>query len=104
MITAKEAKELSDKKFSVIEEKAMAWAESELSFLEEHILDAIENGLYSTSYFWGNSILTDAGITNEAAKKAMLKTLHNLGYTVTASPETDRLRIYVRWEWAEWDI
>ena len=104
MITAEKARELSDRKYFEIEDKAMEWAESELSFLEEHILDAAEYGLYSTSYFWGNSILTEAGITHSAAQKAMLKTLHDLGFSVTASPETDRLRIYVRWEGSEWDI
>lgn len=80
MITAQEAKRLTEQKEEQAKLKAIEWVNSELHFLEDRINEAIANCKYSTDYWWSKEFLKDAGLTQRDAKIGLTHVLSLLGY------------------------
>jgi hypothetical protein len=80
MINAREARNLTDNAKSDKLLAAIKWAEQEMDYLEQDIMEAINNGEYSTTYWWGNSLLREAKVSAKDAKAAFEKILGSLGY------------------------
>lgn len=84
MITAKEAKKLSDNMVKQRENKALEWVNNELPFVEKRVEETIEQGNYSTGYTWSAEDFKKAGITRAEAKKAVVQIFgkNGLGFKV----------------------
>ena len=84
MITAKEAKKLSDNIVKQRENKALEWAKNELSLIEKRVNKKIEQGEYSAGYGWSAEDFKKADITRAEAKKAMIQLLgkNGLGFKI----------------------
>ena len=79
MITAKEAKKLSDNIIKQRENKALEWAKNELPLIEERINKKIEQGEYSAGYCWDAEDFEKVDITRAEAKKALCQILGKKG-------------------------
>ena len=84
MITAKEAKKLSDNIVKQKENKALEWAKNELPLIEECINKKIKQGEYSAGYCWNAEDFKKADITRAEAQKAIVQILgkNGLGFKV----------------------
>lgn len=103
MITAKEAKKLSDNIVKQKENKALEWAKNELPLIEENINKKIKQGEYSASYCWCQEDFKKADITRAEAKKALCQILgkNGLGFKVEITYNYTTLgsmAIYLNWE------
>jgi hypothetical protein len=105
MITAQEAKILSDSNYELRKNKAEKWAQGELEHIEDSIQRAIEDGKYSTDYWWSYEILKEADIKLGMAANAFKAIFKELGYGIhcdwnTMIDECDSpvLRIIISWE------
>ena len=79
MITAKEAKKLSDNIIKQRENKALEWAKNQLPFIEEKVNKKIEEGEYLASCCWSSEEFKKADITRAEAKKALCQILGKKG-------------------------
>lgn len=91
MISANEAKKVSETSAFPRLEKATKWVEDEMFYLEEDIKDAALKGKYKTTYWWSLNLLDVDGITQEEAQIALTEALAPLGFKLTFA--FDALRI-----------
>ena len=103
MITAKEAREMSNKANEKMCLEAQKWVEDELGFIENHILNAIEKGAYRTSYYWSAGIFKEAGIKEENAQTYLKEALYKAGYcfNVRVEKRSDTARMIAEINWEE---
>ena len=105
MITAQEAKRLSDKNCEAKIKKAEEWARGELEYIEDSIQRAIEEGKHGTDYWWSHGILEEAGIQLGMAAHVLKIIFNELGYdiycdwsAVTQECDDFVFRIIINWE------
>lgn len=101
MITAQDAKRLTEQKEEQVKLKAINWVKSELHFLEARINEAIAQCKYSTDYWWSKEILKDAGLTQKDVRTGLKHVLSSLGYyTEYCFNWSDEMvfRVIISWE------
>ena len=102
MISAKEAREMSEKANDALMLEAKKWVKDELEFIENHILDAIEKGEYRTSYFWSASIFKGAGIREKDTRVFLRNALEEAGYNcnirIDKQCSAKRMVVDINWE------
>ena len=101
MITAQEAREKSLHSLQTEKARAFIWAQGELSYIENRILDEVESGRYDTDYWWSKTILAEAGITQNMAKIALTEILSKFGYQTAYcfnyGAEREAFKVYINW-------
>lgn len=101
MITAQEAREKSLHSLQTEKERAFKWAQGELPYIENRILDEVEKGRYDTDYWWSKTILTEACITQGMAKIALTEILSEFGYQTAYcfnyGAEREAFKVYINW-------
>lgn len=101
MITAKEANKRTYATRHTFTKKAEEWVESEWSFIEHKIEEAIAKGEFSTSYWWSNELLQEAGIDKQSAAAALASKAYDLGFVQQVYQNYGNnmvLLIEIRWE------
>ena len=101
MITAKEAHKRTMETINTFTKNASEWVESEWSFIEKKIEEAIAKGKFSTSYWWSNELLEEAGIDKSSAASALASKAYKLGFIQqvwAAYSNENVLRIELSWE------
>ena len=108
MITAQEAKTLSDRNCELRQHQAEEWARGELEYIEDSIQRAIKDGKYNTDYWWSHEILKEADIRFDMAAIALKAIFKELGYSIHCDwndmiDACDSLvfRIIINWEHAK---
>lgn len=102
MITAQEARNLTNQSNEYHHVEAVKWATSKLEYLENVILRAIERGNYQTEYEWHKEELAESGLTQGDAKTALTEVLSALGYQTeycfNYGSNGKVFKIYIYWE------
>lgn len=101
MITAQEAREKSLYSLQTEKERALKWAQRELPYIENRILDEIKRGRYDTDCWWSKTDLAEAGITQGMAKIALTEILSGFGYQTAYcfnyGAEREAFKVYINW-------
>lgn len=101
MINAKEARKMSDKTSIIRVNRAKEWVISELSYLEDRIRRATDEGKYNTKYWWSKELLDETDITQEEARLALIDVFSDLGYSTAYCfnyGEDKVFMLYINWE------
>lgn len=77
MINANEARKMTQQRLDIMRTDAEACAESELEFIEQHILNAIEKGNDTITYSWSQALLDEWEVAADFFAKAMVDILQD---------------------------
>ena len=77
MIHAKEARKMTQQRLDIMRANAEACAESELEFIEQHILNAIEEGNDTITYSWSQALLDEWEVPADLFARAMVDILRD---------------------------
>ena len=98
MITATQAKELTNQTIRLKEIKAEEVAESELPHIQERILEAAKTGIYGISYGWTLIYLAEKKVDATIFLNAIEQLLLYQGFDIAKECNLHKAIVYIKWE------
>lgn len=99
MINAIEARKKTQQRLDIMRADAEACVNSELEFIEQHILNAIEEGNDTITYSWSHALFDEWEVSVDLFAKAIVDILQNqFNYQVEILyPMEWAITIKIRW-------